>query len=409
MKIRSITAFTALETPLTARILRSLGSTLKTVRQALIDEGYEVQSTRIAIQPFPEAFADPDPANIIEFAQNLEEHASVNEIDYVSLGPVRLGQAAEFVDAIFEILSNTETVFAAVEIANREDGLSLSRIRLAAELVRRVAAISPDGFANLRLAALSHVPPGAPFFPAAYHDGGPPSIAVATESADLALNAMLSAGSFGDARDILIRSIEGEAIRIENQVADVLEGGNIGFGGIDFTMAPYPAADRSIGAALEGMGLPALGEPGSLFAAAFITEAIGRAEFTSAGFNGLMLPILEDSVLAERSADGLISVNDLLTYSAVCGTGLDTIPLPGDTAVEVMAAVLMDVSAMALRLDKPLTARLMPLPGKAAGDEVNIDFEYFASSRVMKVLKGNQARFSRFFKGDETLKFRPNG
>ena len=96
-----------------------------------------------------------------------------------------------------------------------------------------------------------------------------------------------------------------------------------------------------------------------------------------------MLPVLEDAVLAGRAAEGTLTVKDLLLYSAVCGTGLDTVPLPGDTNAGQQAAVLLDLSALALRLDKPLTARLMPIPGKKAGDPTNFNFDYFVNSRVM--------------------------
>jgi len=98
-----------------------------------------------------------------------------------------------------------------------------------------------------------------------------------------------------------------------------------------------------------------------------------------------MVPVLEDSVLALRAAEGSLSVTDLLLYSAVCGTGLDTIPLPGDTSVEQLEAVLLDVAALAQRLGKPLTARLMPIPGKVAGAPTGFDFAYFANTRVMPV------------------------
>ncbi len=67
----------------------------------------------------------------------------------------------------------------------------------------------------------------------------------------------------------------------------------------------------------------------------------------------------------------------------MCGTGLDTLPLPGDVSVDALTAVLIDVGAVSLRHNKPLTARLMPIPGKAAGDEVHFEFPYFADSRVM--------------------------
>jgi len=93
--------------------------------------------------------------------------------------------------------------------------------------------------------------------------------------------------------------------------------------------------------------------------------------------------VLEDATLAARAADGSLTVNDLLLYSAVCGAGLDTIPLPGDTTVETLSAVLLDVAALALRLGKPLTARLMPIPEKQAGDPTGFDFAFFANSRVM--------------------------
>ena len=134
---------------------------------------------------------------------------------------------------------------------------------------------------------------------------------------------------------------------------------------------------------MERMGVPGVGLHGSLAAAAVLTEIIERSRFPRVGFSGLMLPVLEDSVLARRAAGGKLTVKDLLLYSAVCGTGLDTVPLPGDTSAGQIAALLLDLSALALRLNKQLTARLMPIPGKKAGDPTEFKFDYFANSRVM--------------------------
>jgi len=124
---------------------------------------------------------------------------------------------------------------------------------------------------------------------------------------------------------------------------------------------------------------------GSLAAAAILADTLDLADFPRAGFNGLFLPVLEDSVLARRAGAGVLSLTDLLLYSCVCGTGLDTLPLPGDATSEQISAVLLDLAALAYRLDKSLTARLMPVPGKAAGDLVRFDFPYFASSQVMEL------------------------
>lgn len=105
-----------------------------------------------------------------------------------------------------------------------------------------------------------------------------------------------------------------------------------------------------------------------------------------------MLPLLEDSIPAERHAQEPLSLESLLLYSAVCGTGRDTIPLPGDLTRQEMASIVVDVAALAMRLDKPLTARLMPIPGKKAGDPTGFSFPFFANSRVLSPRRGDAGR-----------------
>ena len=124
---------------------------------------------------------------------------------------------------------------------------------------------------------------------------------------------------------------------------------------------------------------------GSLASAAFVADLLDQARWKKAGFNGLMMPLLEDSILAQRSIDGTLTIKDLLLYSAVCGTGLDTVPLPGDSSAEQLAAVLADIASLATRLDKPLTARLMPVPGKKAGEITTFDFEFFKNGRILEL------------------------
>jgi uncharacterized protein (UPF0210 family) len=256
-------------------------------------------------------------------------------------------------------------------------------VQACAEIITRSSSINPDGFANVRFAALANVRPGSPFFPAAYHNHDDPGFAIAAEAADLAVKAFSSAKTVTDGQWTLTSEIEKHGRELA-RVADVLgRRHSIAFGGIDLSLAPYPSEAVSIGAAMERMGVPKAGQHGSLAAAAILTEIVERAKFTKAGFCGLMLPVLEDPVLARRAAEGTLTVKDLLLYSAVCGTGLDTIPLPGDATANQIAALLLDLSALAFRLNKPLTARLMPIPGKQAGDPIHFDFSYFADARVM--------------------------
>ena len=103
------------------------------------------------------------------------------------------------------------------------------------------------------------------------------------------------------------------------------------------------------------------------------------------GYCGLMLPVLEDPVLAQRAGEGRFSVRDLLLYSSVCGTGLDVVPIPGDTAPEAMVGLLRDVAALSSRLNKALSARLFLVPGKKAGDIARFTDPLLVDSVVMKI------------------------
>jgi uncharacterized protein len=73
----------------------------------------------------------------------------------------------------------------------------------------------------------------------------------------------------------------------------------------------------------------------------------------------------------------------LLLFSAVCGTGLDTVPLPDDVSVAELAGIYLDVAALSVALSKPLTARLLTVPGGKAGDVTTYTFDYFMNSRVL--------------------------
>ncbi|MFQ5434385.1 MAG: DUF711 family protein, partial [Anaerolineae bacterium] len=308
--------------------------------------------------------------------------------DYISLGPVQLGHADEWVTRIPALFAASDVLFATIEIADGNGRLSPHRCQQTAQIMQQVSTLLDNGFGNLYLAAIANCPPGSPFFPVAYHAGGPPRFALAVEAADLAVTAFANARSLAEARANLVQAIEQTAADLTETAVTLAHQHHIEFGGIDFSLAPFPVDEKSLGGAMEALGLPHVGASGSLFTAAFITEAIARADFPRCGFSGLMLPVLEDSVLARRAAEGTLAITDLLAYSAVCGVGLDTIPLPGDVDAGTLTGILLDVAALATRLDKPLTARLMPLPGLQAGDPVQFDFPYFANSRVMAVNGG---------------------
>ena len=380
MKIRSITYFCNPQFPLEEKILQQAGSFLSTAKSAYEAAGYEVQTVRLASIPFPQLLGEENIGSLPEFTGRIADIAQQLGIGYVSLGPASSELPRSF-EVIPEAIFVSKNVFFGGAMADTQRGIDLAAIRACADVIVKCATLEQNGFANLQFAALANVPAGAPFFPAAYHDSDVPSFAIATEAADLAVKAFENAKSLEEGRNNLIHEIETHGKKLA-KAARTLEGH---FRGIDFSLAPFPDDTHSLGNAVEKMGVPRIGQHGSLFAAAILTEAIDRADFPHIGFSGFMQPILEDSILARRAAEGTLTVKDALLYSAVCGTGLDTVPLPGDTPAEHIVPLLLDLCALALRLDKPLTARLMPIPGKKAGEETHFDFAFFAPSRVMKL------------------------
>lgn len=384
MKLRSITYFLDPSYPLNEQKLNLAGEFLRIAIPAYVKAGYEVQSTRLATVPFPQLLADFKPGRLAQFAHQLEDAASSIGFAYISLGPA-LPQFPESYASIPEALADTQNSFFSGSLTTRDGGVSLSAVRLCAQIIHSASSIAVNGFSNLRFAALANVPAGSPFFPAAYHQGGEPRFALATEAADLAVRAFSQSGSLEDTRASLVRSMETHAQALSVVAGQVEKQSMVKFGGIDFSLAPFPSEELSLGAAMEKMGIPRLGEHGSLTAAAILADTMDRATFQRAGFSGLMLPVLEDAALARGAAEGSLSVKDLLLFSSVCGTGLDCIPLPGDTRIEEIYAVLLDLASLSSRLGKPLTARLMPIPGKKAGDLTGFDWAYFANSRVLPI------------------------
>jgi uncharacterized protein (UPF0210 family) len=384
MKIRSLTGFVDPGWPIEPDRIANISDCLKTIRDSFVETGYDVQTLRLATPPPSEMGTMVRTNERPDFARQLEAECFVHGIDYAAMGPVLAGDIEGF-EAIPEVLRTTQNVFTSALFADIESGLSLSMARKCAEVIQTASTISPDGFANLRFAALANVASGTPFFPAAYHRGGPPALAIATEAADLAVTALRDNASAHAASRILIEAIEGHAAVLSRISQPIATQYDVRFWGLDFSLAPFPEELRSLGAAMQAFGIPSIGQSGSAAAASFLAYCLDRAQFQRVGFCGLFFPVLEDFVLAGDAAEGSLTLKDLLLYATICGTGLDTIPLPGDIQEEALYAILLDLGALALRHDKPLTARMMPIPGKQAGDHVHFDFAYFADSKVLQV------------------------
>src|SRR5437660_2442529 len=375
-KIRAITASINLDR---VRYKEQVADALKMLRRAQTtfeSRGYQVQTIRIATQPFPEYTKGLTKEQALAFFKEYDALA-VREKFAASIGPAMLNadDSAAQGELLGEILFNTKSLNATLVVAG-EEGVRWNAVGAAARVMKKLEE-TEHSQGNFRFAAIAMVPPLTPFFPAAYHTGFGHQFAIALESANLVAAAFKDSRDLGMARQRLIDSLEAIAFDVEGHAGRVDQESGWTYLGID--LSPAPSGDVSIGAPIEHLTTQPVGMSGTLTAAATIPAAVKAVKVKQTGYTGLMLPVLEDARLAQRWSEGRISVDALLAYSAVCGTGLDTIPLPGGTTADQLSLIIADMASLSVKWHKPLSARLLPVVGKGWGETTEFDSPFLVN------------------------------
>ena len=383
-KIRAITAFINLDWRDYQKQIADALNLLHRAQVTFESRGYQVQTIRIATQPFPEYIQGMNTQQAVAFFKLLDALTEQQKFA-MSIGPAMLNanDPPSQADMLGEILASTKNLNGTVVVAG-EDGVRWSAIAAAARLMKKLENSTEHSQGNFRFAAIANVPPVTPFFPAAYHNGFGHQFAIALESAPVVAAAFKDAPDLPSARQRLTDALANVAFDVERHAGRVDAESGWTYLGIDLSPAPSPAKDTSIGAAIESLTKQPFGMSGTMTAAATITAAIKDVKVKQTGYTGLMLPILEDARLAQRWSEGRISVDALLAYSAVCGTGLDTIPLPGDTTPEQLSLIIADMASLSVKWHKPLSARLLPVVGKGWGETTEFDNPFLVNVTIQQ-------------------------
>jgi uncharacterized protein len=379
MKIRTITAgcnFSESSRSSNIKQIRHIIKDAKEIKQYFNKHGYTVQTIRLSTPPW-ECYASTkkDLFELCSFLQSL----CPESVDYFNVGPI---STVDHISWLFDLLENYPQGFCTINLV-RQNRVQKTLAWETAQLIKKVSAIEKQGFANLRFAALCNVEANTPFYPASFHDGNP-SFGIGCENSDLIYSTFSNVDSYEEAFDLLKKELTTEYQKIEQIAQKACKDTALSFHGIDPSISPSVNPNESLVYGIEQLPFVNLfGDPGTLTAARLITSVLQELPINNCGYSGLMLPVMEDSGLAKRNKEGKLSLTKLLFYSSVCGTGLDTIPLPGDVSVETLYGILLDVATLSTKLQKPLSARLMPIPTKKAGDETEFAFEYFENTIVM--------------------------
>jgi uncharacterized protein (UPF0210 family) len=380
-KVRAITGFVRLDR---SRFEQQVAETLTVLRKAKGEfeaAGYQVESLRITTQPLGELVKGASEDEALEFLARFDALSAKQ--DFIpNVGPAMMHDADDpaTMHLLEHALSTLPNIEASSIIAD-ESGIHWKTIRRTAELVKYVAEHSPHAQGTFNFTATAMLKPLGPFYPGSFHTGEGKQFSIGIEGANMVADVFTrdrgnAEAATADLTAALTRHAK-VAESIGNKVA-----GETGWAYVGFDPTPAPLGDVSIAIAIENFTGAKFGSSGTLTAARIITAAVKAVPVKQIGYSGLMVPVMEDKVMAQRWAEGLFNVDSLLAYSAVCGTGLDTIPLPGDVSLEQMERMYSDVASLALKWNKPLSARLQPVPGKKAGEMTEYQDPYLFNTTI---------------------------
>jgi uncharacterized protein (UPF0210 family) len=389
-KVRAITGFVTIDAKSYPAQLEQTVKFLSHVRDAVNAAGYEVASVRISTQPFPEYTRGLSQTDAVKLLRGIDELAG--RLDFIpNVGPAMVNDAdgASAVDLITEVLSRPGNRLNANIVTAGDDGIHWNAVRQAARIVKGVGERSPHGQGNFNFAAIAMLKPYGPFYPGAWHPGGGPrSFAIGLEAANVVMDVFSREHDPRTAGRALTEALSVHTRAVEAAAMKAAAGSGWTYSGIDPT--PAPGGAISIGKAIESFtGMP-FGSPGTETAAGIITRAVKDVPVQQTGYSGLMIPVLEDAVLTRRWTEGTYGLDSILAYSAVCAGGVDTVPLAGDTSENAIAGIIGDVATLAFKWSKPLAVRLLPAPGKKAGEMT--EFSGALANAIIQPLIGSQRR-----------------
>jgi uncharacterized protein len=385
-KVRAITAFVRLERPAYQQQIAEALAVLRSAKSALERQGYEVQTLRIVTQPLGELVAGQADDDALVFLKTLNDLGS-REAFIPNVGPAMLRDAddAHVMRLLERALAQLPNLMGNAIIAG-EDGIHWRVIHESAALIRYLADHTAHGQGNFRFTATAMLEPYGPFYPGAYHTGPGRRFSLGLQAGNVVQQVFARThGDFDRSVAELTRQLTVHAQAAERIGEQVAATSHWTFMGVDPTPAPAPLPGVSIGAAIESYTGARFGSSGTMTAALIITTAVKAVAVKRVGFAGLMVPVLEDKVLAQRWAEGSFNTDALLAYSSVCATGLDTVPYPGTITEEQLARILGDVASLAWKWHKPLAARLQPVPGRAAGEPTEFSDPFLVNTTLHAV------------------------
>ena len=404
-KVRTITTFLRLDTDQRKwpTLLNEANDFCQSLASDFKDNGYEVQSIRIVTN----AFADYIDTSSLQTAQKDLRHLNtlINQYQHSSLRlRVAIGEAttAQQLSLVPELIKEFgDLCNICVNIQRDENNvLDNEMVEEATKAVNKISQITPRGEGNFNFTVNFNCQPLIPYFPASYMGSEcDNAFVIGLETPDLLVAALTAFNTVNSASNYTLNHqqtfagyyacLHQQLQSHVDQLSQIIDSKHLNkgfkFAGLDSSAAPSKDC-ASMTDVYELLGVDYFGASGTVEASELLTRVFKSiTSMPLVGFSGLMLALTEDRGLAQGSQLGHFDIRALLTYSAVCGIGLDTVPIPGDTPNRKIAALMRDTGTMAYRLNKPLTVRVFPVPGLKAGDITQFESDDLCNCAVLSV------------------------
>lgn len=350
--------------------------------------GIEVVNKRISISPIAVAAAPFSSTEMVKIAKALDEIAQEVGIDFIGgfSALVEKGIAngdAALIEAIPEALTVTNRLCASVNVGSTRAGINMDAVWKMALAIKEAAELTKDAdaIACAKLCVFCNIPQDVPFMAGAYLGTGEADAVINTgvsgpgvvkKAIDRAVaeNPEIDLGQLAE----IIKRTASKVTRVGELIGrEVAQNLAIPFGVVDLSLAPTPTVGDSVGEIFQSLGLLGIGAPGSTAALAMLNDAVKKGgAFASShvgGLSGAFIPVSEDLNIEEAASSGLLNIEKLEAMTSVCSVGLDMVAIPGDTSAETLAGIIADEMAIGMINSKTTATRIIPVPGKKAGDK----------------------------------------
>ncbi|MFT8527824.1 MAG: PFL family protein, partial [Oenococcus sp.] len=385
------------------KIIKKAGNLVATARQLERDFGVPIVNKRISVTPISLLAGNSDYAGLLAIAHSLDRAAAAVGVDFIGgySALIQKGTTPSekmLIESLPEVLSKTNLLMSSINVASTKAGINLNAIRKMGETIKDIA--QQDPLANAKLVVFANAVEDNPFMAGAFHGVSEDDavINVGVSGPGVVKRALETVRD--QPIDVVAEKIKTTAFKITRigQLIGTLTAQKLGlpFGIVDLSLAPTPARGDSVAEVLEEIGLEQVGTQGTTAALMLLNDAVKKGGVMASqrvgGLSGAFIPVSEDAGMIDAAVAGTLTISKLEAMTAVCSVGLDMIAIPGDTPATTISAMIADEAAIGVQNNKTTAVRVIPVPGKGVGDE--IDFGgLLGRAPIMPVINRSSEKF----------------